>query len=249
MWTPDVYEGAPTPVTAFMSAATKAVALVVMLRVLTTAFPQEAHLWTIAVAVIACASLAVGNLAALVQTSVKRMLAYSSISHAGFMLIAIAAEQRARRPRAPLLPDPVLRDVGRRVRGRRRPRARAGQAGDAREPRRLRLGAAAARRRDDGLHARLRGLPADRRLRRQVLRLLRRVRARLDLARDRRRGRDRGQPLLLPRRDPGDVHPARARSCSWRRSPAARRRASWCSRPPWPPRSSSRSARSSPCSR
>jgi NADH-quinone oxidoreductase subunit N len=91
MWTPDVYEGAPTPVTAFMSAATKAVALVLTLRVLVTAFPQEARLWTVAIAVIACISLAVGNLAALVQTSVKRMLAYSSISHAGFMLIAIAA--------------------------------------------------------------------------------------------------------------------------------------------------------------
>jgi NADH-quinone oxidoreductase subunit N len=91
MWTPDVYEGAPTPVTSFMAAATKTVALVVMLRVLRTAFPQEAHLWTVAVAVIACASLAIGNLAALVQRNVKRMLAYSSISHAGFMLIAIAA--------------------------------------------------------------------------------------------------------------------------------------------------------------
>jgi NADH-quinone oxidoreductase subunit N len=91
MWTPDVYEGAPTPVTAFMSAATKAVALVLMLRVLVTAFPQEAHLWTVTVAVIACISLAVGNLAALVQRNLKRMLAYSSISHAGFMLIAIAA--------------------------------------------------------------------------------------------------------------------------------------------------------------
>jgi NADH-quinone oxidoreductase subunit N len=91
MWTPDVYEGAPTPVTAFMSAATKTVALVLMLRVLVTAFPQEARLWTVAVAAIAVASLAVGNLAALVQTSLKRMLAYSSISHAGFMLIAIAA--------------------------------------------------------------------------------------------------------------------------------------------------------------
>jgi NADH-quinone oxidoreductase subunit N len=91
MWTPDVYEGAPTPVTAFMAAATKTVALVVMLRVLRTAFPQEAHLWTVAVAVIAVASLAIGNFAALVQQNVKRMLAYSSISHAGFMLIAIAA--------------------------------------------------------------------------------------------------------------------------------------------------------------
>jgi NADH-quinone oxidoreductase subunit N len=91
MWTPDVYEGAPTPVTAFMSAATKTVALVVMMRVLVTAFPQEARLWTVTVAVIACASLAVGNLAALVQTNLKRMLAYSSISQAGFMLIAISA--------------------------------------------------------------------------------------------------------------------------------------------------------------
>jgi NADH-quinone oxidoreductase subunit N len=91
MWTPDVYEGAPTPVTAFMSAATKTVALVLTLRVLVTAFPQEARLWTIAVAAIACASLAVGNLAALVQTNLKRMLAYSSISHAGFMLIAVAS--------------------------------------------------------------------------------------------------------------------------------------------------------------
>jgi NADH-quinone oxidoreductase subunit N len=91
MWTPDVYEGAPTPVTAFMSAATKAVALVLTLRVLVTAFPEQDELWTIAVAVIACTSLAVGNLAALVQRRVKRMLAYSSISHAGFMLIAIAS--------------------------------------------------------------------------------------------------------------------------------------------------------------
>jgi len=91
MWTPDVYEGAPTGVTAFMSAATKTAALVLMLRVLVTAFPQEAHVWTVAVAVLACASLAVGNLAALVQRRIKRMLAYSSISHAGFMLIPIAA--------------------------------------------------------------------------------------------------------------------------------------------------------------
>jgi len=91
-WTPDVYEGAPTPVTGFMAAATKTVALVVTLRILRTAFPQEAHLWTIALAVIACASLAIGNLAALAQRSVKRMLAYSSISHAGFMLIPIASD-------------------------------------------------------------------------------------------------------------------------------------------------------------
>jgi NADH-quinone oxidoreductase subunit N len=91
MWTPDVYEGAPTPVTAFMSAATKAAALVLTMRVLVTAFPAEEDLWTIAVAVIACVSLAWGNIAALVQRNLKRMLAYSSVSHAGFMLIAVAA--------------------------------------------------------------------------------------------------------------------------------------------------------------
>ena len=91
MWTPDVYEGAPTPVTGFMSAATKAAALAVMLRVLVTAFPAEKQLWTITVAVLVCASLAVGNFAALAQSGLKRMLAYSSISQAGFMLIGIAA--------------------------------------------------------------------------------------------------------------------------------------------------------------
>jgi NADH-quinone oxidoreductase subunit N len=91
MWTPDVYQGAPTSVTAFMSAATKTAALVMTLRILVTAFPEESELWTIAVAVIACISLAWGNLAALAQSDVKRLLAYSSISHAGFMLIAVAA--------------------------------------------------------------------------------------------------------------------------------------------------------------
>jgi NADH-quinone oxidoreductase subunit N len=91
MWTPDVYQGAPTSVTAFMSAATKAAALVVMLRVLVTAFPEQEQIWTIAVAALAVASLAIGNLAALAQRDVKRLLAYSSVSHAGFMLIAVAA--------------------------------------------------------------------------------------------------------------------------------------------------------------
>jgi NADH-quinone oxidoreductase subunit N len=90
MWTPDVYQGAPTPVTAFMAAATKVAALVLTLRLLATAFPAEEELWTVALAVIACVSLAWGNVGALVQTDVKRLLAYSSISHAGFLLIPIA---------------------------------------------------------------------------------------------------------------------------------------------------------------
>jgi len=91
MWTPDAYTGAPTPVTAFMASATKVAALVVSYRLLVTAFPGDEHLWTWAIAGIACASLAVGNIAALVQKNVKRLLAYSSVSHAGFMLIPIAA--------------------------------------------------------------------------------------------------------------------------------------------------------------
>jgi NADH-quinone oxidoreductase subunit N len=90
-WTPDVYQGAPTAVTAFMSAATKAAALVVMLRVLVTAFPEQDEIWSIAVAVLAVVSLVVGNLAALAQRDVKRMLAYSSVSQAGFMLMGIAS--------------------------------------------------------------------------------------------------------------------------------------------------------------
>jgi NADH-quinone oxidoreductase subunit N len=91
MWTPDVYEGAPTTVTAFMSAATKVAAFALAFRLLRTAFPQEEHLWSWAFAGIAVASLAVGNLAALVQRNVKRMLAYSSVSHAGFLLIGLSA--------------------------------------------------------------------------------------------------------------------------------------------------------------
>jgi NADH-quinone oxidoreductase subunit N len=94
MWTPDAYQGAPTPVTAFMASGTKIAALVVTYRVLTTAFPHDQHLWRWAIAVIACLSLAWGNIGALVQRNVKRILAYSSVSHAGFMLIAVAAANR-----------------------------------------------------------------------------------------------------------------------------------------------------------
>src|SRR5205085_321610 len=91
MWTPDVYEGAPTTVTAWMSSATKVAALLLTFRLMTTAFPQDGRLWGWAFAIVATASLAIGNFAALVQRNVKRILAYSSISHAGFMLIAVAS--------------------------------------------------------------------------------------------------------------------------------------------------------------
>jgi NADH-quinone oxidoreductase subunit N len=91
MWTPDVYEGAPTTVTAWMSSATKVAALLLTFRLMTTAFPDDQHLWGWAFAIVATASLAIGNYTALVQRNVKRILAYSSISHAGFMLIGLSA--------------------------------------------------------------------------------------------------------------------------------------------------------------
>ncbi len=91
MWTPDVYEGAPTTVTAWMSSATKVAALLLAFRLMTTAFAHDQRLWSWAFAIVATASLAIGNFAALVQRNVKRILAYSSISHAGFMLIGLSA--------------------------------------------------------------------------------------------------------------------------------------------------------------
>jgi NADH-quinone oxidoreductase subunit N len=90
MWTPDVYEGAPTTVTAWMSSATKVAALLLTFRLMTTAFPDSQHLWGWAFAIIATVSLAIGNFAALVQRNVKRILAYSAIAQAGFMLIGLS---------------------------------------------------------------------------------------------------------------------------------------------------------------
>lgn len=90
-WTPDVYEGAPTPVTAFMAAATKAAAFIALTRVLVLCFHQDAAIWEPLIAFLAAASIIVGNLAALAQERVKRMLAYSSIAHAGYMLVALLA--------------------------------------------------------------------------------------------------------------------------------------------------------------
>jgi len=92
VWTPDAYEGAPTPVTAFMSAATKVVALVIALRVLVTAFPRQSDVWEIAVAGLVFACFIAGNLGALRQKNVKRMLAYSTVAHSGFLLTAVAAD-------------------------------------------------------------------------------------------------------------------------------------------------------------
>ena len=217
MWTPDVYEGAPTPVTAFMSAATKAVALVVTLRVLVTAFPEQAEIWSVAIAVLAVTSLVIGNLAALAQRNIKRLLAYSSVSQAGFMLIAIAAEQRARRESAALLPDPIRRGLARRVRRRHRAGARARPRGDARVARGLGMGASVLRSRDVGVHAHLRRVPVHGRPRRQVLRLQRRLPGRLVVADRDRRHRHGHQHLLLPGRGAVALHASRNCGCHTRR--------------------------------
>ena len=99
VWTPDVYEGAPTPVTAFMASAGKAAAFAAMLRVLVIALPFHRDDWRPVVWVLAVLSLVVGSALAVVQTNVKRMLAYSSISHAGFVLVGVeAAGHRAGEP-------------------------------------------------------------------------------------------------------------------------------------------------------
>jgi NADH-quinone oxidoreductase subunit N len=91
MWTPDVYQGAPTPVTAFMSAATKVAAFMALIRVLDVAFQPITWDWTPVVWVLAAASMVVGSVLAIAQSDVKRMLAYSSIAHAGFILTGLTA--------------------------------------------------------------------------------------------------------------------------------------------------------------
>src|SRR6266699_3669333 len=90
-WAPDVYEGAPTPVTAYVSVASKTASFALLLRLFTSVFAPSHETWTYLIAGIAVASLTWGNLAALTQTNVKRLLAYSSISHVGYILLGLVA--------------------------------------------------------------------------------------------------------------------------------------------------------------
>lgn len=94
-WAPDVYQGAPAPVSAFMSAGPKAAAFAVFARVFLTAFGPIANRWEPILWITALATMIVGNFAALTQTNIKRMLAYSSIAHAGYVLVAIVAHSEA----------------------------------------------------------------------------------------------------------------------------------------------------------
>src|ERR1700716_2973351 len=91
MWTPDVYEGAPTPVTAFFASAPKVAALAVFTRVALTAFPGIVTQWQQIVVFVAIASMVLGSFAAIGQRNIKRLMAYSSIGHMGFALVGLAA--------------------------------------------------------------------------------------------------------------------------------------------------------------
>jgi NADH-quinone oxidoreductase subunit N len=99
LWTPDVYEGAPAPVTALLSTGPKAAAFALALRILAS-IDAAAPIWFWALWVVAVLSMFAGNLSALVQTSLKRMLAYSSIAHAGYILVALAAAAATDHPEA-----------------------------------------------------------------------------------------------------------------------------------------------------
>ncbi|WP_414624887.1 NAD(P)H-quinone oxidoreductase subunit N [Calothrix sp. CCY 0018] len=94
-WTPDVYEGAPTPVIAFLSVGSKAAGFALAIRLLTTVFPLVADEWRFVFTALAVLSMILGNVVALAQTSMKRMLAYSSIAQAGFVMIGLIAGSEA----------------------------------------------------------------------------------------------------------------------------------------------------------
>jgi NADH-quinone oxidoreductase subunit N len=90
-WAPDVYQGAPTPVAGYLSTASKAAGFAVLMRVLLAVFPGQTDTWTLLVAIMATASMFLGNLLALAQKNLKRLLAYSSIAQAGYVLIGVAS--------------------------------------------------------------------------------------------------------------------------------------------------------------
>jgi len=94
VWTPDVYEGAPTPITAFMSVGPKAAGFAVLVRVLMVAFPAASGKWVGLVWISAALTMIVGNCVALIQSNIKRMLAYSSIAHAGYILVAVTTHNQ-----------------------------------------------------------------------------------------------------------------------------------------------------------
>jgi len=90
-WAPDVYEGAPTPITAYISTASKAAGFAVLVRVMLAVFPAIESYWTAILSAMAVVTMTLGNLLALAQSNIKRLLAYSSIAHAGYVLVGVVA--------------------------------------------------------------------------------------------------------------------------------------------------------------
>ncbi|GAB4459639.1 MAG: hypothetical protein OHK0041_24140 [Anaerolineales bacterium] len=90
-WAPDVYEGAPTPISGFLSTASKAAGFAVLVRLFFVAFPEFSASWTLTLAILSAITMTLGNLLTLQQTNIKRLLAYSSVAHAGYAMIGVVA--------------------------------------------------------------------------------------------------------------------------------------------------------------
>ena len=197
MWTPDVYEGAPTPVTAFFAAAPKVAGIAIFVRATTVAFPGITHEWQQIVVFVSIASMALGAFAAIGQRNIKRLMAYSSIGHMGFALVGLAAgTRRGRAGRAHLHVD-LCGDDAWRIRGDPRHAARRQVRRDHRRSR-----GPCPHQSDHGV------LPGDavvlarrhsaaRRFLREILRVPRRHQGRALYARGDRRAEQRGGRLLL----------------------------------------------------
>ena len=222
-WTPDVYEGAPTPITAFMAVATKAAAFGVLLRLFDVALIGVSDVWGPALAALAAITIVIGNVGAIGQSSLKRLLAYSSVAQAGLHARRRGRLHPARDPGDDLLPRGLRADEHGRVRGDHRPRARV-------RGRRRHLLALRPRRRpavagvaDDDRDALARRLPGHRRLLRQALPDPGGRRQRVRLAR--RGDRDRLGDLarLLPARHRGGLDAAGLRRHRRGEHPRARR--------------------------
>ena len=214
-WKPDVYQGAPTPVTALMASCTVVSAFGALLRVFYVAFGSLSWDWRPAMWVVAVLTMVAGAVIAITQTDVKRLLAYSSIAHAGFVLTAVIATSVAGPVQQPVLPGLVRLHHGGRVRGD-HPGAGPGRRGRAPVP----VGGPRPPVAAGGGHlravpARLRGHPADQRVHREVRGLPGRDRLGRDAAGDRRRAEQRDRGVLLRPRDRADVlqrpDPRRAR--------------------------------------
>ncbi len=224
MWTPDAYQGAPTLVTGFMSTGVKAAAFAAFVRVFLTALEPLRVDWVPVVSAIAGLTMIVGTVVGVAQSSVKRMLAYSSIAHAGYLLVGLVAASAA--GKAAILFYLVAYGV-----------TNLGAFGvlaalstadrphdDIRDFAGLSARAAGSCRVADGVSAVARRIPSDRRIRREVVHLQRRDPGAPGRARDPRRPHERRVRVLLPAHRRADVHDGRARAGPSAGADHARRR-------------------------